>query len=90
MKKDLRKMLKDGMTIVDCDGNSFIITNNGLNYIDKSEGKTMYYIYEDFNENLEDVAYNDECLDIELIYDNKGSLIWEKWKERYKNNLKSI
>lgn len=83
MKKDLRMMLKDGMTIVDCIGNSFTITNNGFNYVDEEEEKTMCYIYKDFNENLEDIVYYDEGLDIELIYDKKGHLIWEKWKEEY-------
>ena len=81
MKKDLRKMLKDGMTIVDYADNSYIITNNGLNYIDECDADVVLNVYDDFDEGLKDIIFGDKYLDIELVYDDEDFLIWERNKD---------
>lgn len=81
MKKDLRKMLKDGMFIQDYTGSSYLIEDMGTKYLCDID-LFISDIYSDFDEDLKDTRLGDELLDVKCIFDDEGCLIWERNKEK--------
>lgn len=85
MERDLRELIEPGFKFTDRAGVKYLVINNYANYkyVNLSNCVLEGVIYNNFNEDLTDVLFNNRHYDIMQINDKEGKVVWKRNKDEY-------